>query len=68
MTDNSPWLDTAISGNAAIPSMYTTSSVGKVLHDALGADQRYRFSPLRPASVRGYHHLRSWRLRHGETP
>jgi adenylate cyclase len=30
---------------------------------ALEADERYVLHPLRPASVRGYHHLRSWRLR-----
>jgi len=37
MVDNTPWLDTAIAGNATIPAMYTTSSVGKVLKDALAA-------------------------------
>jgi adenylate cyclase len=41
--------------------------VDQGVHDALGEDDRYRFSTLRPASVRGYQHLRSWRLRHRET-
>jgi adenylate cyclase len=34
------------------------------MHERLDGDQRYTLSPLRPVSVRGYHHLRSWRLRH----
>jgi adenylate cyclase len=38
--------------------------VDEGLHEALQDDARYRFSALRPASVRGYQHLRSWRLRH----
>lgn len=39
--------------------------VDEGLHDALVDDPRFRFSALRPVSVRGYHHLRSWRLRRG---
>jgi adenylate cyclase len=34
------------------------------MHDRLREDSRFSLSALRPVSVRGYHHLRSWRLRH----
>ncbi len=37
--------------------------VDQGMADALDGDERYALRPLRPASVRGYHHLRSWRLR-----
>lgn len=33
------------------------------MQQALADDDRYALRTLRPASVRGYHHLRSWRLR-----
>lgn len=34
--------------------------------EALEHDDRYALKALRPASVRGYHHLRSWRLRRSQ--
>jgi adenylate cyclase len=37
--------------------------VDEQMSAAIEDDDRYKLSPLRPASVRGYHHLRSWRLR-----
>jgi adenylate cyclase len=37
--------------------------VDQGMFDALDGDDRYALKPLRPVSVRGYHHLRSWRLR-----
>ena len=37
--------------------------VDEGMFEALEGDDRYTLKPLRPASVRGYHHLRSWRLR-----
>ena len=37
--------------------------VDEGMHDALDGDERYGLSSLRPVSVRGYNHLRSWRLR-----
>jgi adenylate cyclase len=37
------------------------------MSEALENDDRYALKPLRPASVRGYHHLRSWRLRRAST-
>lgn len=37
--------------------------VDRDLHDALENDQRFRMRPRRPESVRGFHHLQSWRLR-----
>jgi adenylate cyclase len=37
--------------------------VDEQMSEAVGGDEGYKLSPLRPASVRGYHHLRSWRLR-----
>jgi adenylate cyclase len=33
---------------------------------ALEGDDRYALKPLRPTSVRGYEHLRSWRLRRAQ--
>lgn len=35
MADSVPYLDTAIAGNAAIPAMYTTSTIGDMLKAAL---------------------------------
>lgn len=40
--------------------------VDEGMADALGADPRFALRALRPASVRGYHHLKSWRLRRGD--
>jgi adenylate cyclase len=37
--------------------------VDEGMRDVLDGDERYALSTLRPVSVRGYHHLRSWRLR-----
>lgn len=37
--------------------------VDRGMHDALAADERFRLRSRRPESVRGYHRLRSWRLR-----
>lgn len=37
--------------------------VDQGMFDALDGDERFTLKPLRPVSVRGYHHLRSWRLR-----
>ena len=41
--------------------------VDQGMSEALEDDDRYALKPLRPASVRGYHHLRSWRLRRAST-
>ncbi len=46
----------------------TLARTGSVLvddgmQDAVRDDDRYTLTGLRPVSVRGYHHLRSWRLR-----
>ena len=40
--------------------------VDRELHDALEGDDRFRFKSRRPESVRGFHHLRQWRLRRAE--
>jgi adenylate cyclase len=37
--------------------------VDEGMHSVLDGDDRYTLSSLRPVSVRGYQHLRSWRLR-----
>jgi adenylate cyclase len=37
--------------------------VDKDLAEALRGEAGFRLQPRRPASVRGYHHLRSWSLR-----
>jgi adenylate cyclase len=37
--------------------------VDRELHDALAGDDRFRLKSRRPESVRGFHHLRQWRLR-----
>ncbi len=37
--------------------------VDEGLHEALADDERFALRPLRPVSVRGYRHLRPWRLR-----
>jgi hypothetical protein len=37
--------------------------VDRELAQALRADDAYRLHPRRPATVRGYPHLRSWALR-----
>lgn len=49
-----------------LTSLARTDSVlvDEQLREALADDERYRLSSLRPVSVRGYQHLRSWRLRH----
>jgi adenylate cyclase len=40
--------------------------VDRELHDALDGDGRFHLKSRRPESVRGFHHLRSWRLRRAE--
>lgn len=40
-----------------------TILVDENMAEALDGDDEYTLKPLRPASVRGYHHLKSWRLR-----
>jgi adenylate cyclase len=40
-----------------------TVLVDRELADALRGDERYALKSQRPESVRGYHHLRPWRLR-----
>lgn len=37
--------------------------VDRQLHDALADDERFYLKSRRPESVRGFHHLRQWRLR-----
>jgi adenylate cyclase len=37
--------------------------VDEQMSEAIEGDENYTLRQLRPASVRGYHHLRSWRLR-----
>jgi adenylate cyclase len=37
--------------------------VDRQLHDALADDDRFYLKSRRPESVRGFHHLRQWRLR-----
>ncbi len=48
-----------------LTSLARTGSVlvDQGMFEALEDDDRYILKALRPASVRGYHHLRSWRLR-----
>ncbi len=41
-----------------------TVLVDRSMHDALVDDPRYALKSRRSESVRGYHHLRAWRLRH----
>ena len=43
-----------------------TILVDRVMADSLGEDGRFSLRSRRPESVRGYHHLRQWRLRRGE--
>jgi adenylate cyclase len=40
--------------------------IDRELHDVLEGDDRFRLKSRRPESVRGYHHLRQWRLRRAE--
>jgi adenylate cyclase len=40
--------------------------VDRVMADTLGADPRFALRSRRSESVRGYHHLRIWRLRRGD--
>jgi adenylate cyclase len=40
--------------------------VDRVMADTLGDDPRFALRSRRPESVRGYHHLRLWRLRRGD--
>jgi adenylate cyclase len=37
--------------------------VDRVMAESLSEDERYSLKPRRPESVRGFHHLRQWRLR-----
>lgn len=37
--------------------------VDRVMAETLRGDERYALKPRRPESVRGFHHLRQWRLR-----
>jgi adenylate cyclase len=39
--------------------------VDRVMAETLRGDERYSLKPRRPESVRGFHHLRQWRLRRG---
>ena len=45
-----------------------TVLVDRVMRDTLGEDDRFTLKALRAESVRGYHHLRPWRLRRRPTP
>jgi adenylate cyclase len=48
-----------------------TILVDRVMADSLAEDGRFALRQRRPESVRGYHHLRQWRLRragHGDGP
>jgi adenylate cyclase len=40
--------------------------VDRVMAEALGDDPRFALRPRRPESVRGFHHLRQWRLRRAD--
>ena len=40
-----------------------TILVDRVMAEMLGEDSRFALRARRPESVRGYHHLRQWRLR-----
>lgn len=40
--------------------------VDQTMHKVLDGDDRFKLSSLRPVSVRGYDHLRSWRLRRAD--
>jgi len=40
--------------------------VDRVMADTLGDDPRFTLRSRRPESVRGFHHLRLWRLRRGD--
>jgi adenylate cyclase len=42
--------------------------VDRVMAESLRADDRFVLRPRRPESVRGYHHLRQWRLRRADEP
>jgi adenylate cyclase len=42
--------------------------VDRVMADELGTDPRFSLRARRPESVRGYQHLRQWRLRRGDLP
>jgi len=37
--------------------------VDRVVAESLAGDGRYQLTARRPESVRGFHHLRQWRLR-----
>jgi len=43
-----------------------TALVDRVMADSLADDPRFALRSRRPESVRGYHHLRQWRLRRGD--
>jgi adenylate cyclase len=40
--------------------------IDRVMADELHGDPRYVLKPRRPESVRGFHHLRTWRLRRAD--
>jgi adenylate cyclase len=40
--------------------------VDRVMAESLQGDARYSLKPRRPESVRGFHHLRTWRLRRAD--
>ncbi|MCW2645521.1 MAG: Adenylate cyclase [Pseudonocardiales bacterium] len=42
--------------------------VDRVMAEELRDDERFALRPRRPESVRGYHHLRQWRLRAADEP
>jgi adenylate cyclase len=42
--------------------------VDRGMAEELRGDEQFVLKPRRPESVRGYHHLRQWRLRRAETP
>jgi adenylate cyclase len=42
--------------------------VDRVMAETLRGDDRFVLKPRRPESVRGFHHLRQWRLRRADEP
>ncbi|MEO9139801.1 MAG: adenylate/guanylate cyclase domain-containing protein [Jatrophihabitans sp.] len=40
--------------------------IDRTMYDALADDPRFRIKARKPESVRGYHHLRPWRLRRAD--
>ena len=43
-----------------------TVLIDKVMHEALQGDDRFYLKAVRPESVRGFSHLRPWRLRRAD--